>query len=127
MNARPSFPIGADGKPYTVNMIRMGDWVQMPLEVPLFYENPLGGDYQDFVGNNYQSMEIFDFADRAGDLLDTKNPTAYPSVSWVRISDWMPWMKMRGRLGRPLRAGSSVIDVTGGMFGAIASWRASAR
>jgi hypothetical protein len=21
-------------------------------------------------------------------------------VSWVRISDWMPWMKMRGRQGQ---------------------------
>lgn len=99
VNGRPSFPIGADGKPYTVNMKRMGPWVQMPLEVPLFYENPLGGDYQDFVGNKYHAMEIFDFAARADELLDTKYPTAYPSVSWVRISDWMPWMKMRGRHG----------------------------
>lgn len=99
VNGRPSFPIGVDGKPYTVSMKRMGSWVQMPLEVPLFYENPLGGDYQDFVGNKYHAMEIFDFAARADELLDTKYPTAYPSVSWVRISDWMPWMKMRGRHG----------------------------
>ena len=45
-------------------------------------------------------MEIFDFAFDAAEMLDTKNPTAYPSVSWVRISDWMPWMKMRGRQGQ---------------------------
>lgn len=99
VNSRPSFPIGADGKPYTVQMKRMGDWVQMPIEVPLFYTNPLGGDYQDYVGNKYHAMEIFDFADTAADLLDTRNPTAYPSVSWVRVSDWMPWMKMQGRQG----------------------------
>lgn len=99
VNSRPSFPIGADGKPFTVSMSRIGNWVQMPLEVPLFYTNPLGGDYQDYVGNKYHAMEIFDFADTAADLLDTKNATAYPSVSWVRISDWMPWMKMQGRQG----------------------------
>lgn len=100
VNSRPSFPIGADGTPYSINLIRSGNWAQMPLEVPLFYENPLGGDYQDYVGNKYHAMEIFDFAVAASELLDTKYPTAYPSVSWVRVSDWMPWMKMRGRHGQ---------------------------
>lgn len=99
VNGRPSFPMGTDGKPYTVSLKRVGNWVQMPIEVPLFYENPLGGDYQDYVGNKYHAMEIFDFAASADELLDTKYPTAYPSVSWVRVSDWMPWMKMRGRHG----------------------------
>ena len=99
VNGRPSFPIGTDGKPYTINVKRMGPWVQMPLEVPLFYHNVLAGDYQAYVGNDYHAMEIFDFAARADDLLDTSKPTAYPSVSWVRISNWMPWMKMRSRQG----------------------------
>jgi hypothetical protein len=99
VNGRPSYPIGADGKPYTVVMKRMGPWVQMPLEVPLFYHNVLGGEYQEYVGNDYHAMEIFDFAARADELLDTSKPTAYPSVSWVRISNWMPWMKMRSRQG----------------------------
>jgi hypothetical protein len=99
VNGRPQFPIGADGKPYTISMKRMGPWVQMPLEVPLFYTNVLAGDYQEYVGNDYHAMEIFDFAARADELLDTSKPTAYPSVSWVRISNWMPWMKMRSRQG----------------------------
>lgn len=99
VNGRPTFPIGADGKPYTLAHKRMGDWVQMPLEVPLFYHNVLGGDYQAYVGNEYHAMEIFDFAARADELFDTAKPTAYPSVSWVRISNWMPWMKMGSRQG----------------------------
>ena len=45
-------------------------------------------------------MEIFDFAFEAEEMLNTKNPTAYPIISWVRISEWMPWMKMRGRQGQ---------------------------
>ena len=100
VNSRPSYPFGADGKPFTLDIKRMGDWMQMPIAVPLFYTNVLGGDYQDYVGNKYHAMEIFDFAMRADELLDTRNPTSYPSVSWVRISDWMPWMKMRGRQGQ---------------------------
>lgn len=99
VNSRPSFPTGTDGKPYTVDIKRVGPWAQMRVEVPLFYHNVLGGDFQDYVGGKYHAMEIFDFAMSAQEFYDTTNQTAYPSVSWVRISDWMPWMKMRGRQG----------------------------
>jgi Protein of unknown function (DUF1838) len=100
VNGRSSFPFSADGKPYTLNIRREGRWMFMPVEVPLFYENPLAGGYQDYIGGKYHAMEIFDFAFEASEMLDTKNPTAYPTISWVRISDWMPWMKMRGRQGQ---------------------------
>ena len=100
VNSRPSFAVGADGKPFAVTLKREGRWLLMPLEAPLFYENPLMGAYQDYVGGKYHAMEIFDFAMDASEILDTKNATAYPTVSWVRISDWMPWMKQRGRQGQ---------------------------
>ena len=101
VNSRPSYMIGADGKPApSGNFKRQGRWILMPIEVPLFYENPLAGAYQDYVGGKYQAMEIFDFAFDAAEMLDTKNLTAYPAIAWVRISDWMPWMKMRGRQGQ---------------------------
>ncbi len=100
VNSRPNFAYAADGKPITFDGQRSGRWMLMPTVVPLFYHNVLGGDYQDYVGGKYHSMEIFDFAADAEELLDTKNPTAYPIIGWVRISDWMPWMKMRGRQGQ---------------------------
>ncbi len=100
VNGRPTFPIGADGTPYKIGLEVINGTALMPVEVPLFYQNPLAGDYQDYVGNRYHAMEIFDFAADAKQLLDTRNPTAYPSVSWVRISDWMPWMRMQGRDGQ---------------------------
>jgi hypothetical protein len=101
VNSRPSFPYSADGKPYKLPaMLRQGDWLFLPVEVPLFYHNVLAGDYQDYVGNKYHAMEIFDFTILASEILDPKTKTAYPAVSWVRISDWMPWMKMRGRQGQ---------------------------
>jgi Protein of unknown function (DUF1838) len=99
VNSRPNFPIGADGKPASFSGRREGKWLFMPFEVPLFYENVLGGAYQDYVGGKYHAMEIFDFVADANDMLDTKNATSYPSVSWVRVSNWMPWMKQRGRQG----------------------------
>lgn len=99
VNGRPSFPVGADGKPFTNSINRVGNYAQMPIEVPLFYTNPLAGEYQEYVGGTYHAMEIFDFAMPAAELFDTKFPTVYPSVAWVRISKWMPWMKMGDRQG----------------------------
>jgi Protein of unknown function (DUF1838) len=100
VNGRPSFANGADGKPYSITLKPMGRNTLMPLEVPLFYHNVLGGEYQDYVGGKYHAMEIFDFAFDTNEMMDTKNPTAYPTIAWVRISDWLPWMKMRGRQGQ---------------------------
>jgi hypothetical protein len=100
VNQRPQFSAGADGTPYKFTGRREGRWIFQPFEVPLFYTNPLAGDYQDYVGNKYHAMEIFNFAYDADEMLNTKNATAYPIVAWVRISDWMPWMKMRGRQGQ---------------------------
>jgi hypothetical protein len=100
VNQRPSFPRSADGTPYRLNLTTINGTTFMPVEVPLFYNNVLAGDYQEYVGNRYHAMEIFDFNMPTAQLLDTRNPTAYPAVSWVRISDWMPWMMMQGRQGQ---------------------------
>jgi hypothetical protein len=99
VNSRPTFPIGADGKPFTATMRREGPYLMMPIEVPLFYTNPLAGDYQDYIGGNYHAMEIFNFFMNANEALDSKSPTIYSGVSWQRISYWLPWMKMRSRDG----------------------------
>ncbi|MBL0965574.1 DUF1838 family protein [Blastomonas sp. UPD001] len=99
VNSRPSFPISADGKPYSITLTRMGDTMLMPVEAPLYYVNPLAGDYQDYVGNKYHAMEIFDFS-MPVKALDTATPSVNPTVAWVRISDWMPWMMMEGRDGQ---------------------------
>jgi hypothetical protein len=100
VNARALFPIGADGKPFTIQLQASGAYTQMAAEAPLFYRNPLAGDYQDYVGGQYHAMEIFDFTMPTQELFDTKYPTVYPSVAWVRISKWMPWMRMGDRQGQ---------------------------
>lgn len=101
VNGRPNFARGADGTPFSLGTLReSGPYVFMPFEVPLFYPNPLAGDYQSFVGNMYHAMEIFDFAALKDELYDSTKPTAYPMISWVRISPWAPWMNMGGRPGQ---------------------------
>jgi hypothetical protein len=99
VNQRPSFPLSADGKPVPFTGTVQNGRVFMPAVIPLWYTNPMGGDYQQYVGNQYHSMEIFDFVADEADLLDATKPRANPSVAWVRISPWLPWMEMTGRNG----------------------------
>jgi hypothetical protein len=101
VNGRPNFARGVDGTPFTLGSLReAGPYVFMPFEAPLFYTNPLTGDYQEYVGGEYHAMEIFDFGALKSDLYDSTKPTAYPMISWVRISGWAPWMKMGSRPGQ---------------------------
>ncbi|MXO69485.1 DUF1838 domain-containing protein [Altererythrobacter marinus] len=112
VNMHPVYPVGAGGEPYAIpNAAVKGRWFSMPIEVPLFYRNPLGGAYQDYVGNKYHAMEIFDFSAEAETVLDGSTDTADAFVAWVRIADWLPWMKMGGR------PGMMVLNATGRMLG----------
>jgi hypothetical protein len=70
------------------------------IEVPLFYPSPLGGDYQKYVGGEYQAVEMFNFMMDKKDLLDAKKAEAWSTtVSWVRIAQWLPFMEMGSRPG----------------------------
>jgi hypothetical protein len=95
----PIFPTGLDGKPYKGDIKVLGDRWWGTTTVPLFYRNPLAGDYQDYVGGMYHATEMFNFFGSVNDLTDPKKTSAEVSVAWSRISEWLPWMKMRGRPG----------------------------
>ena len=95
----PIFPKGADGKPYQSEIQTMGDQWWGTTTVPLFYKNPLAGDYQDYVGGTYHATEMFNFFGSVANLTNPKTTSASVSVAWTRLSDWLPWMKMRGRAG----------------------------
>ena len=99
VNQRPQFPLGRDGKERTFTPVLIGDTAFMAFEVPLFYTNPLGGDYQPYAGNSYHATEIFDFTADINDIADLSTNTADINVAWVRIAPWLPWMKMGGRAG----------------------------
>jgi hypothetical protein len=96
----PMFPKNADGTPYWIDMRLDGGKFFWNIEVPLFYPNPLAGDYQSAVGNQYHATEIFNFILDEKDLLDGKKPSADSAVvSWVRIAPWLPFMEMGSRTG----------------------------
>lgn len=99
VNMRPQFPVRADGTPAVTGWRIQNGRVFMPTEVPLFYTNPLGGDYQEHAGNQYHAMEIFDFIADEKDLVDGNKDRANAAIAWVRISPWLPWMGMGGRPG----------------------------
>ena len=66
--------------------------------IPLFYTNPLGGDYQEYIGGIYHATEMFNFMGDVESLVHSTRP-AEVQVGWVRMSSWLPWMRMGGRLG----------------------------
>jgi hypothetical protein len=99
VNQRPVFPYGADGTPMKWTATVTGDYWWQTLTVPLFYENPLGGDYQKYIGGTYHATEMFNFFGRISDITDMKKPTATTEVGWVRMASWLPWMEMGDRAG----------------------------
>jgi hypothetical protein len=90
---------GRDGKPSKFSGDIMGDRYRMSFTIPLFYSNPLAGDFQKQIGGTYHATEMFNFYGHVDDLTDTTKNTADVAVGWVRLSDWLPWMNMQGREG----------------------------
>ena len=67
---------------------------------PLFYPNPLGGDYQEYVGGTYHATEYFNDYAYAEDVFDPAvRKLDRLTLSWTRVADWLPWMKMGDREG----------------------------
>ena len=100
VNQRPQFALDKDGKPSTTwDGTISGDTWWDTITVPLFYTNPLAGDYQKYVGGTYHATEMFNFFGSVSDLTNTKKPSADVHVGWVRVASWLPWMEMGDRAG----------------------------
>lgn len=100
VNMRPVFARGPHGNYQLGGTIKDG-WVWLTTEVPLFYTNPLGGDYQEYVGGAYQAIEMFNHFLPLDELLDANKPSVENVlVGWARVSQWLPWMEMGDRPGQ---------------------------
>ena len=99
VNQGPFFETGRDDKSFALDIEINGEQWWLTSTIPLFYPNPLGGKYQEFVGGTYQATEMFNFFGDVNDLTKAAGDTSRIRVGWARISDWLPWMKMRGRSG----------------------------
>jgi len=94
-----SYEKDAKGKKAKTSVRIDGDKYIQTTTVPLFYPNPLGGAFQNEVGGIYHATEMFNTMGPAESLLSGETKTADAYVGWVRMSDWLPWMKMAGRDG----------------------------
>lgn len=84
----------------TMNLRRYGDVTARASEIPLFYNNPLGGDYQKYVGGTYHAMEIFNSFYNSEKLLDADAESIGQShLGWVRVAKWLPWLEMGDKPG----------------------------
>ena len=90
---------GRDGRPFLLPFSVKGDQWWLTSTVPLFYTNPLGGDYQKYIGGTYHATEMFNFFGRVADLEDADLDSIPVTVGWVRMSKWLPWMEMGDRPG----------------------------
>ena len=90
---------GRDGQPIRWSATQLDDRWWQTTTVPLFYPNPLASAYQEEIGGIYHATEMFNFMGDVESALDGDTPSANVQVGWVRMSDWLPWMKMAGRDG----------------------------
>ena len=97
----PMYERNEDGEAtMVVNLRHYGDVVARSSEIPLFYTNPLGGEYQPYVGGTYHAMEIFNSFYNAEKLLDNDAASIGQShLGWSRVAKWLPWFKMGDRAG----------------------------
>lgn len=107
VNAREaSYAYDKEGKSITLGpfafsgMEKDGVLLQGGGAARLFYDSPIAGDYQKYVGGTYHAMEFGTEATPLDDIFDpTTTEVKDRVISWVRVSKWLPWMKMGGRSG----------------------------
>ena len=99
VNQPPIFATGRNDQPFSLPFIVNGNQWWLTLTIPLLYNDPLGGQYQQYVGGKYHVTEMFNFMGDADDLTKDADDTVNVRIGWVRISGWLPWMKMGDRAG----------------------------
>lgn len=91
--------LGERGLPYRV----AGGVARFGLDVPLFYPNALASDPKMAAYSpqaNYQAGEFFVLMADADQVSDAERSSVdWMSLSWHRISPWLPWMAMGDRPG----------------------------
>lgn len=98
---RPTFPLDENGDPAVSfrGTIKNGR-IFTTGAAPLFYNNPMGGEYQDYVGGKYHAMEMFNSFAYEDETFDPNVPSNMKkSLGWSRVSKWLPWMEMGDRVG----------------------------
>ena len=99
VNNGPFYPVGRDGEPWRWSGTeKEGRW-WITSTIPLFYTNALGGNFQEYVGGKYHATEMFNYMGDLESLVSEETVSANVQVGWVRLAQWLPWMKMGDRVG----------------------------
>ncbi len=94
----------ANMMPYIRKMLPstdLGSQLVFNQEIFPFYDNPMSRkEYGDYVQSDiYQSAEFFQFFVDKSELADRSLTSVPATISWTRISPWMPFMQMGDREG----------------------------
>lgn len=93
-------PANQKWRPFPVPMTELDDQVCFSLEIPLAYPSPLPvAQYPDSSADDtYRALELFQFFAPAS-VLATDAPSVPATMSWTRMSPWLPWMERGPRPG----------------------------
>ncbi|GJD11484.1 Neuferricin [Galdieria sulphuraria] len=85
-------------------IVRNGSDIFWHAEIFLKYPSPLKREMfpQGIQNDEYQSAELFQFYTKEEDLKRVDCPYSPSQFSWVRIGQWLPFMKMGDKSGRLL-------------------------
>lgn len=96
-----------------------GDSISWFFDVNLVYPSPLSPErYGEFsAGETYRSMEIFNFLVKQEDLRDETIQSAPTQMTWSRVGQFLPWMKMGSQSGELVysTSGYKVLDGFAGL------------
>ena len=82
------------------SMRQYGGLIASSAEVPLYYTNPLGSEYQAYVGGAYHAMEIFNTFYLTEEITNSSiRDLSQSNIAWSRIAQWLPWMQMGSKPG----------------------------
>lgn len=87
--------------PFRIPMTQLGQRVCFNMDIPLAYPSPLPvADYpENSADDTYRALELFQFYAPIDELLDEATTSASCELSWMRMSPWLPWMRMGDRPG----------------------------
>lgn len=93
-------PANQRWRPFPVPMTELGDQVCFSMEIPLAYPSPLTvAQYpENSAEDTYRALELFQFFAPAS-VLTTDAPSVPSTMSWTRMSPWLPWMEQGQRPG----------------------------
>lgn len=87
-------PANQTWRPFPVPVTDLGDQVCFSLEIPLAYPSPLPvKEYpENSADDTYRALELFQFFAPAS-VLTTEEASVPSTMSWTRMSPWLPWME----------------------------------